>query len=343
MTTQLDCSIGLKAEDTYGTAVVVDQFPEFTEETLDWAATFAQGAGLRVASRVARSGRRPTTPVKQMMSGDFTVEACTSGLGILLNAALGTVTNTVTNEGGTSYQQVHTPTTDDYLGSYTIQKGVPPLGGGDADAYTFAGSQCQSIEFACPNADLVTIKTTWQGQSVDTSTDYATPSYASSQDLFTFAQGAITIGGSVTAPTTTAIASGGTSVADIRDFDLTWDNGLDQNGFNFGGAGQRSRASAVGLSALTGTLTAEYDATTMRDALLDQTDLALVLTFTGAQIESGHDSVLQIYVPCLRLNTELPKSNAGDVIVQSMSFTGLDNLTADSPLYVVYVTADTTV
>ena len=58
MTTQLDCSIGIKKETTYGTAVVVDQFLEFTSESFDRKATFVQGEGLRVGARVARSGRR---------------------------------------------------------------------------------------------------------------------------------------------------------------------------------------------------------------------------------------------------------------------------------------------
>ena len=61
MTTQLDCSIGLKEETVYGTGVTVDQWLEHTEESLDANLTFAQGEGMRVGSRVARADRRVLT------------------------------------------------------------------------------------------------------------------------------------------------------------------------------------------------------------------------------------------------------------------------------------------
>lgn len=340
MTTQLDCSIGMSvAETTYGTIVTPTKFFEFTDESLGREPTFLQGQGLRVASRIPRAGRRVLG--KEMASGDFTVEAGSKGLGALLMAALGAVTSTQRAATGV-YQHNFTPAATDFLPSYTLQKGIPPLGGGATNAITFPGAVCSALDIECPNADLVTVKPTWNARNVDTVTAYAAPAYPTPIELFRFASGAITIGGSPTGPTTTVLATGGTAVADIRDFKLTWDNGLDDGGFNLGGAGKRSRKPATGVSALTGSVTAEYDSTTLRDAYLNQTDLALVLTLSGTTVIGTGSDVpgLQIYIPNIRLEGEIPKAAGGDVITQSIDWTGLDNLSA-TPLTIAYVSTDT--
>lgn len=341
MTTQLDCSVGLKKETTYGTAVVPDHFPEFTDENFDWNPTFVQGIGLRVGSRVLRSARRSLG--KQMVAGDLTVEAGSKTHGILLEAAFGSVVSTQRGVTGV-YQHNFTPTTTDTLNSYTIQKGVPVLGGGATAPIQAPGAVCSAINFALANSDKLMIKTSWNARGpVDTATAYAAPSYPTPIELFTFVQAVITIGGAVTDATTTAFATGGTAAADIVDFDFTFDNGLADNGFNIGSAGLRANKPVIGLSPLSGTVTAEYDNNVLRDAYLAQTDLALVLTFTGASnIGTGSDHPgLQIHIPNIRLESELPKANGGQVIQQKIGFTGFDNLTKP-PIRVSYATTDTT-
>jgi hypothetical protein len=341
VTTQLDCSIGAALESTYGTAVTVTKFVEFTDESLDPDYTFAQGEGLRVGSRVLRAGRRPAAPVKQLISGDFTSELVSKGLGWIFNAALGSVTSTQRATTGV-YQHNFTLTTTDYLPSYTIQKGVPPLGGGATNAYTFPGMVCSSLEIDCPNSDIVTLKPAWNGRELLTATAYAAPAYPTPMEVLRFTGANLTIGGSPTAPTTTALAAGGTSVANVRDFKLTIDNGIDDGGFNIGSGGKRARKPAVGIAAVTGSMTIEYDSTTMRDAFVNQNDLALVFTVQGSTvIGTGSDvPALSIYIPDIRLEGDIPNANKGGVITQSVDFTVLDNLTV-SPITLSYVSTDT--
>ena len=57
MATPQDCSIGVIADSTYGTFQAPTRFYEFTDEGFDWKPNRVQGAGLRVAGRVA--GRFP--------------------------------------------------------------------------------------------------------------------------------------------------------------------------------------------------------------------------------------------------------------------------------------------
>jgi len=340
MTTELDCSVGFSvAEASYATNTVVTKWAEFVDESFDWDPTFVQGVGLRVGSRVARSARRKLGKVAA--KGDYTVEAVTKGIGFLFNAALGSSVSTVTT--APAYQQLHTVATSDYLPSFTIQKGIPPLGGGATLPHTFTGAVCQSMEMTAANGGSLQVKTSWNAKDVTTATAYAAPSYAAAPELFTFVDGSITIGGAVTVPTTTTLATGGTVAADITDWSLMWDNAIDGSGFTFGSSGRRGRKPAVGLAQGTGKITAEFDSVTLRDAYLAQTDLAMVLKFqSSVAITGAVFPTIQVVIPNIRLEGELPKSNGGDVVTQSIGYTVLDGLTAASPLYIAYITTDTT-
>ncbi|MBW9094640.1 hypothetical protein JNB62_13165 [Microbacterium jejuense] len=335
---QADCSIGFKKETTYGTAVTVDRFAEFTSETLDFERTFYQGNGLRPGSRLARSGRRSL--VKDGGAGDIELEVLSKGLGTLYEALFGTATSTLVSAG--LYQQLFTLQKTDYLPSLTIQKGIPRLGADLVDAYTFKGATNTSWEMSMGNSEVLKLKTSWTAREVDTTIAYATPSYPSAAELFSFISGQIVIGGAVTVPTATALATGGTAAGNIRDFSLSVDQKLDDNGYNLGGNGKRSRRGAVQLAEVKGKVTAEYDSTTLRDAVRDQQPIALVATFAAAaDITAGQKPTVQITIPDIRFEGELPKSNGGDVITQALDFTAFDGLVAAHALYLAVRTADT--
>lgn len=334
---QADCSIGFKKESTYGTAVVPDRFLEFTSETIDFDRTFYQGNGMRPGSRLARSNRRAL--VKDGGKGDIELEVPTRGLGTFLEALLGVGSSSLVSTG--LYQQLFTLIKDDFLPSVTLQKGIPRLGANTVDAYTAKGAVCSSFELSMANADVLKLSSSWTAREIDTIPTYAVPSYAAASELFTFVGAGLVVGGVVTVPTSTALATGGTTVADIRDFSISVDQKLDSNGYNMGGAGKRSRRPAVGLAEVKGRITAEYDAITFRDALAAQTPLALVATFEAAtEITPGNKPTLQIVVPDIRFESELPKSNGGDVITQAIDFTAFDGLVAAHPLYIAVRTAD---
>lgn len=338
MTTQQDAQIGFKKETTFKTAVTVDSFAEFVEEDFNWNPEFADAVGMRYGRRVKAADRRVL--VKESSDGSFTQELLTKGHGKLFEAALGTGVSTVAS--GAAYQQLFTPAVDDFLPSYTIQKGVPLLGGAGSPM-TFAGCVCSGFELTAGNAELPTIKWNWLGAAVSTATALATASYTSGTQLLSFVHGSLRVGGSVTVPTTTALAVGGTTAANIRDISLTYENGLDENGW-FLGSAQRGRKPALGERSISGTMTAEYDSTVLRDAYLNQTDLALVLTFAHTTAITGaYYPTIQITIPNIRLDGELPKAAGGDVVTQSIDFTGLDNRTAAHPMYVAIVTAETAI
>jgi len=325
MTTPQDCSVGLGIESVYGTGVTPTRWFEFLDESFGYSKEIKQGVGLRVGSRVARSARRVVASAEG--SGDLTIEAVSKGLGLLWQLAMGSGTSTLVSGG--LYQQVFT--LGDVMPSATIQKGIPNAGG-TVDAYTFTGCMVDTLTIECPNADNVKVKTSWNAKDMATGTAYTAPSYATGPSVFTFAHGAV-YSGALTAPTATALGSAATPVASIRSGSITIKHNLKTDRYNCGGGGRKEKPFA-GIREISGSLVAEYADTAFRDAIVNDTSMTLVKTFTA-----GAD-VLQIVIPDVRFDGDIVKAST-DLAMQDIKWTGLDGLSAAQPIWIVCRTADT--
>jgi hypothetical protein len=96
-----------------------------------------------------------------------------------------------------------------------------------------------------------------------------------------------------------------------------------------------------GLRDISGKLTAEYTDQALLNAYMADSPLALSLTFVSSEALSSGTATLQIILPEIKLNGELPQANGTELITQSVDFDVLDNLTATQPVWVVLRTADT--
>ncbi len=214
-----DWSVGLAKESVFGTAVTPSRWLEFTEPkpfTIDRG--IKQGAGLRPGSRVARAARRVKT-IRQA-SGDITVEAFSKGLGLLLEACMGSGVSTVVS--GAVYQQVHSLA--DVLPSHTIQFGVPNSAG-TIRPLTFSGCTVSAWELGGAVGDIAALKTTWDARNWTTATAYTSPSYPTGGNLFTVESATINTG-TLTMPTATALGSAGTPLAGVKDFKIAMSNAI---------------------------------------------------------------------------------------------------------------------
>jgi hypothetical protein len=334
MATTQDCSIGFGVESTFKTGVTPTRWLEYLDESLDWNKSIKQGKGLRVGGRVARSGRRVVTSAQG--AGDVSFEATSKGMGLLWQAALGTGVSTLVS--GSTNQQLFT--LGDNPSSLTVQKGLveinPTTGVATVDAYPFMGCMVDSWEFDFTNDDIATLKTTFNAADLTTATAYTSPSYPTTPNLFHFANASIA-SGTLTAPTTTALASGSTVVADIRGGSISVNNNLTTR-YNISSGGRQVRPTE-GLRTISGKIDVEYDSTTFRDAVLNDTPMCLIINYTGGALSTGVEQ-LQIVLPEIKFDSELPKTNGPDLIVQSMSFQVLDNVTAAQPIWVVCRTSD---
>lgn len=336
MTTQLDFQVGMKKETVYGTPVAVDHFFD-SEAKGKYDLKRMDGRTVRPTRRVTSINR--TTVTQKSGSIGIDIEATTKNMGILLNSFFGAITNTtVPATTPTLFQQVHTLMTTDPIDSYTIQELIPLLGGGAAQPHTFVGSVADTLDISVKNGDFLSLVIGYLCKDMVTTEAAAVAAYPTGDALFSFIHGAIKIGGSYTAPTTTALASlSGSNLVNITDWSISAKNNLDSGGFNLGGAGARTRKNALGAADVSGKITAEYTDNTLRDAYLNQTPLPMIATFTNP-VDS---SVLQIINEAILLDGEVPASNGGAPITQSIPFKAYDPA-AGQPIRVVYRTQDTT-
>lgn len=332
MAAQSDVSVGYKAETTYGTAVTVDRWLGLLDESFDYKLEAKQGKALYVGASGVPVASRRFVPTKQG-SGDLTVEAVSKGMGTLWRAALGSGTSTLVS--GTTYQQWFT--LGDACIPLTIQKGLVDYSG-TVNPYTFAGCVATGFEFSVPHTDVASLKVGFDVQAVSTATAYASPSYASDPTLYHWGMAAITVGGTVTVPTATTLATGGTAITNGKDFSVSVDHGVDASTFRMGGSGLKAKP-VPGERAITGSLTVDYTDNVLRDALLADTAVPITVTLTSTESLSSGYATLQIVIPEAHIDGDLPKANGGKAISTTYKWTGLYNET-DAPLYVVLRTAD---
>lgn len=301
--------LGIASEGTYNTLATATRFYEFTSESLNLNKNIAVGMGLRSGGQLPRTQRRVVTTSD--VTGDFSLDLPTNGLGLLLSHAMGTSPSKV---GGS-----FTFTLGDVAGkSFTTQVGVPQYGG-TVTPKTVGGCKVSSFELAVSNAGMATGKFSIDGASLTTATALATASYSATSNLFHFANSAITVDGS--------------AVANIKDFTLTVDNTLKADRYNLGASGIKSAQVINGFRKISGTVTAEFTDTVLLAKFLADSAASLALSFT-----SGSDG-LSITVSSVKFDGSAPQVNGPEVIDVPFTFEGYDNGT-DQPLTIVYTTAD---
>lgn len=332
MTTQQDCSLGFVKESTYGTAVTVSRWLEYASDPeFNYVPNRVQGSGQRAGQRVDRTNRRVTTTSEA--GGSVEVEMLSKGLGTFLELCLGAGASTLVS--GATYQQLFT--LSDTPPSATFQVGIVR----DATtiaADTYLGCAVDSFEFTGDQGGILKLKATLDARAVDTAIAYAAPSYptASATNLFHFANAAI-YSGALTAPTSTALAAGAAELANVRSWSVAVARNLGKSTV-FGDQG-RKRKVYPGKPGITGKLEVEYVDATFRDAFLADTPMSLVVTYEAGALSSGKETI-QIVIPEIKFDGEMPKPNGAELVVSTMAFTGLDNATAAQPIWVVMRTSD---
>jgi len=321
MSSVLDYQLMLGDESTYGTPVTVTRgFEHKPGDGMDFRPNRVQGESLRPGQVGDRRSRRATPNFDY--GGSFNTEVLSRGFGYLLNKLMGgTPANTVVS--GAVYQVNHI--LGGVLKPFTMQQGIPRIGVDGSttiDPMTYNGCVVPSWGLSMDNAGLLQLKFDVDARDMLTATALATYSGPpTTAGLFSFA-GASVFGGTYTPATTTALATGGTALANVTNWSLEVARNANISRFVFG-TGGRKNIPVPGIAAVTGTVGIEYTDVVYRDGYLADTDLTLVLNFEAETLSVGK-ATLQVAVANLRLEGELPKPNA-DVTVASCNFKALEN------------------
>ena len=336
MSTLLDHRFGMKKEATYNVPVVVDRFYPFIDGTeSDWDPRPRQSAGQQGGTgRHALLGSRRYLPIGQGMV-KLKVELESKAGGVLLDFAFGVSTTTVIT-GGTQ-QLFHPGIPGTFLPSATIQVvKVQNSGSETGSVETYSGCTAKKVTIEQPEDDIATIEVECDARSVTTATAAASQTYASAPVIFDHYQGAVGLGGTLVAPTTTLLASGLTPFADMREWKLEIDQSIDDSRWVIGSRNQPT----VGIPKIKFSGKAEFNATTLTAGLIAGTKFPFYQTWTTTETLGAGNTQLQVVVPQLSLLKGLPKVKPGETVMVDLS-ADVTNDGTNRDVWVVYRTTDT--
>jgi hypothetical protein len=335
----LDDVIGLGEETTYGTPVTVDRwYPHLDDDDSQWDPRVRQGMGLHGGSgRISPLAQRAQKTAGQ---GVVTLKAEVESKqgGELLRAGLGV--STVTPVTGGSFQLFHPGVSGFFLPSYTIQH-VKVQNDGTDFVETYSGCTASKMKFDQPEDDWATIEVTFDALDYTTGTAKATQSYASGTVLLdSYRVTGTGFGGTLTAPTTTAFATGLTAIDAFREFSVELDHQIDDSDWKLGTVrGQPIVGSPkIGFSGK-----ANFNDTTLPAALAAGTAVPWYATYSTLvtdELDTGVSGGLQIVIPSMILGKELPKVKAGERRMVNVS-ADVKNDGTNQDLYICYRTVDT--
>ncbi|MGX4657104.1 phage tail tube protein [Micromonospora sp. SCSIO 07396] len=322
----LGSSFGMAPEVTYGTYVAPTRFLEGTAQLRKRKQTY-QGGGLAAGRYVQPGGRRYVTT--KGANGTVSMGVYSKGLGLLLNGLLGGTVAPVQQGATAAYLQTHAMA-DPYGKFYTMQSGVPDLGG-TVRPYTFLGCQIMAAEFSCEVGGGLTVQWTVEARDVSEGQTLAAPSYPVVNE-FHFAQAALKVG------TYGAEAQ----VDGVRSMSLRIERPRHDGGPYMGNAGLRSQGVLNDWSGVSGTVGADFlTKADWADRYAADTPASLVWEFTGPLIASTFYETIRFRVPQFFVNGDTPTADGPGVVNTNFPIVGQHDGT-NPPITIEYVSTDTT-
>lgn len=321
----LGSQLGVAPETTYGTYVAPTRFLEFTKENIQLKKTTAQSQGMAAGRLVALSSRRVVT--QKEVQGSLELEVTNKSMGPLLQALMGTSVTPVQQAVTTAYLQTHT-LADTAGKSLSIQKGVPLTTGTVAD-YSALGCKVTSAEFSCEVGGMLTASFEVDGKTMDETQALAAPSYPLMAP-FHFGQMAVKTG-----------TFGAEAAIDgIRKVSVKIERGLAVDRFYAGQAGLKKEPISNDLVKISGSLEADFVATTLADLFVSDGSTSFVWEFVGPLIAATHFETFRITLPAIHIDDEPPSIDGPEVIRTTFNFTGLYDGTNNN--VITYMSTDTT-
>lgn len=304
----LGAQLGISAESTYGTFVAPSKFIEFTKESLVLKKTTAQSSGIAAGRLLALSSRRVLT--RKEVSGSIDLEVTNKGMGLLLQALMGTNVTPVQQATSTAYLQSHV-LADTAGKSLTIQKGVPLTTGTVTDK-SFLGCKVTSAEFSCEVGGMLTASFEFDGKTCDETQTLAAASYPA-MSPYHFGQMAVKTG---TFGTETARDG-------VRKVSVKIERPQAVERFYAGQSGLKKEPISNDQVKISGSLETDYIDTVLDDLHTSDGSTSLVWEFIGPIIASTYAETFRITLPAVHFDEGPPVVDGFDVIKPTLQFTGL--------------------
>ena len=321
----LGAQLGIAAESTFGTYVAPTVFPEFTKESLVVEKTTATSQGIAAGRLMALSSRRVVT--QKEVSGSIDLEVANKGMGLLLQALMGTTVTPVQQGVTTAYLQTHT-LADTWGKSLSIQVGIPMTTGTVTDK-SYLGCKVISAEYSCEVGGMLTSTYEIDGRDCSESQTLAAASYSPASP-FHFGQMAVKAG----------TFSSETALDGVRKVSVKIERPQATDRFYANQSALKSQPIANDLVKITGSLEMDYVATTVDDLHTSDGATSLVIEFIGANIASTYYDTFRIKLPAIKIDDAPPTVDGPAVVRTTYNFTALYDGT--NPVAIEYISTDST-
>lgn len=327
----VNMQLGVKAEDPYGTEVVVDTFFEETPGS-PIAAEVArvEGGGVRSGRRVQSSTN--FSPHIIGYSGSKQFEVKSTDFEFWLEQCLGGIS--ASTDDPVSGVDTYTGTVGDLCGTgFTLQENLPLTACGNTDqSMTYWGGKVASWELSCEVEGNVMLSVELVFQDGDTTTTLATASYTANEVL-SWAGATLDID---------------STQFPVNNWSISCDNMLKTDRRSINGTTARREPVEAGLRDITVSFEVEWgDESTpgdltlynaMKAATAAGTLVELDINTVGLAVITGSTyPALNINLPAVRIDEANPQASGYDPLTQTVTGKALDNGT-DEPITVVYVT-----
>ncbi|MFF5784185.1 phage tail tube protein [Streptomyces sp. NPDC012693] len=321
----LGAQIGIAAESTYGTYVAPTTFPEFTKESLVLKKTTATSSGIAAGRLMAQSSRRVVT--QREAAGSIELEVANKGMGLLIQALMGTTVTPVQQGASAAYLQTHT-LADTWGKSLTIQKGVPLTTGAVTDK-TFVGCKVVSAEFSCEVGGMLTASFEFDGKDCDETQTLAVASYTPAAP-FHFGQMALKTG----------TYTSETALDGVRKVSVKIERPQAVDRFYANQSALKAQPISNDLVKVTGSLEMDYVGTTIDDLHTSDGATSLVWEFVGPIIASTYAETIRFKLPAIKVDDAPPTVDGPAVVRPTFNFTALYDGT--NPVAIEYISTDIT-
>lgn len=313
----LDAQYNLGVESTYGTGVTPGRTYEWDLEnsTHQWDPMPVQGTGMQVGDGAFERADRSVAVIGRG-SGTVAMDYQTKGMGLIVAGALGNGVSSLVS--GTTYQELFTGSlATSLLQSFTTQYGIVRSdAAGTVDTYTYLGTTFDTMTASCAAGEVMKFSTDWDAKARTEATGLAAAAYpANLLTPFHYGQFAVSLGGTITVPTTIAIgsATGGTAVNDVKSFSFNLNNNTDKERWVMGSRNQPR----VSKREATLTIATEYNGVSYDQAQTAHTTLPLILTATSDQALSTGFAQWQLVLPaCKVTSTNRPNPSSSTPTVE---------------------------
>lgn len=303
--------VGLAKESTYGTFVAPTAFVPASKASFQLVKNTAVPSHVG-AGRLMNLGaqRRITT---QAAKGTLDLDIYNNGLGLLLQALMGSSTSVAGSGSPMPYLQTHT-LGDTFGKSVSVQVGLPDTSG-TVHPYTFLGAKVTDATFTLEADKEATAEFNFDARQVVETETLAAASYTDSMRPYVGADMTVKVG---------AEYGSESSVTGIRKVTAKFDRKLAIDRFYAGDAGLHAEPIISDFAEVSGTLSADYvDKTLFADRFASDAGFSLKVDLTGLVIAGTTNYRFSLVLPECFLDTDTPVLAGPGIVTGDFNYTCL--------------------